>query len=641
MMIDYSSLFQPGKIGSVELGNRIIMPAMASQLSEPDGRLSKRLLDYYLARASGGVGMIIPAYAAVSDDSPLMFNMAIYDDEWIDEWRKLVDAIHQYGVKVGIQLMHVGMLYLFAGFVPKGTTMKVASETPWLREDMPHQVLTIPEIERYVDDFSQAARRASEAGADMVEIHSCHGSLAGMFMSPITNQRTDDYGGSVEKRSRFPCEVIERIRERVGPDLPIIMRINGSDDLEGGTTPEEAARQAAILESAGANAISVSRGIEFWATTTIPSYLYPPGSMLPLVDEIKKLVDIPVIAAGRIDAELASEVIEQERADFVAMGRPLLADPQLPNKLRQNRPDDIRRCIYCMNCLNQDRRKGRGSCSVNPFLNRESRLPMSPANPRKKVLVAGGGLAGMHTAVLLAERGHNVSIYERESILGGQWNTASAVPGKNHFSTIIDQLERTLRNLSVEINTEFEVTRDMVIRLEPDVVVVASGANPATLNVPGATGKNVIQGIDVLSGKIQPKGETAVIGGRYTAIDVAILLAKKLDSVRLVTRASLGLTMERMTFRTLLNELVSLRVPLYLNTTVLEITEKSVIALFNEELIRIPADTVVMAVGMQPENTLVQQLEGSGLDFHTVGDCTKPRNAAAAAYQAAQLATRI
>ncbi len=640
-MPDFSALFQPGKIGHLEIENRIVMPAMASQLPEPDGRLSERLLDYYRARAKGGAGLIIPAYAAVSDDCPLMFNMALYDDSWIEDWRKLVDTIHEYGVKVGIQLMHVGMLYLFAGFVPKGITMKMPSEMIWVSPEMPRKVLTEDDIERYIEDFAQAAYRAKEAGADMVEIHSCHGSLAGMFMTPILNRRTDEYGGTLEKRTRFPREIIERIKRIVGKDFPLCIRINGSDDLDGGTTPAEASQQALILESAGADAISVSRGIEFWVSTTIPSYLYPDGSMMPLVDEIKKALSIPVMAAGKITPELAEEIVKTKRADFVAMGRPLLADPELPNKLRKGRIDEIRRCIYCMNCLNQDRRAGRGACSVNPFLNRESQYPMKPADPAKKVMVIGGGLAGMQTACLLAERGHKVSIYESEAELGGQWRIAAALPDKAHFVTLIDSLKRSLEKQAIKINTNLEITSQIIRQAKPDAVVVATGAKPATPDIAGITLSNVVQAIDVIAGKVQAAGKIVVLGGRYLAIETTILMAEQGKEVGLVTRGELGLAIERMTLRALEKRLIDLRVPLYLNTAVLEITPQSVIVRIGQEVATLPADTVILALGMQPENYLAKELEGIVPEIYTVGDCVKPRNAASVAYQAAQVAAKI
>ncbi|MBM3133493.1 MAG: FAD-binding protein, partial [Chloroflexi bacterium] len=589
----------------------------------------------------GGVGLIMTSYASVSADAPLMFNMAISDDSWVEDWRRLIDALHACGTKVGIQLMHVGMLYLFAGFVPKGATMKVPSPVPWVKGDIPCHVMTAEDIDRYVEDFARAARRAREAGADLIELHSCHGSLAGMFMSPILNRRRDEYGGNVENRTRFPRRIIERIRETVGPDFPIVIRINGSDDLEGGTTVEEAIQQARILESAGADGLSVSRGIEFWATTTIPSYLYPNGSMLSLVDEIKQAVKSPVIAAGKITPELAAEVIRDGRADFIALGRPLLADPILPAKLSNGRVQEVRRCIYCMNCLNQDRRAGRGSCSVNPFLNRESQYPMNPANRPKKVMVIGGGLAGMQSALLLAERGHNVSLHEKEARLGGQWNIASVVPDKSGHAAFVGYLERNLERSKVEIRLNAEVTGEKVLELKPDAVVIATGAVPAILDIPGARRPNVVQAVDVIAGKSHPKGRVVVLGGRFTAIETAILLAERGVEVSLVTRGALGLTLERMTLRKLTKRLIDLRVPLYLNTAVLEINESTVAIRFNEEVFELPADTAVLAVGMNPQNELARELDGLVPEVHTVGDCVKPRNAAAVAYQAAQVAARI
>lgn len=640
-MTDFSTLFQSGNIGSLRLENRIVMPAMASQLPELDGRLSERLLDYYRARAEGGVGLIIPAYAGVSADAPLMFNMALRDDSWIEDWSRLIDVIHNYGVKVGVQLMHVGMLYLFAGFVPQGVTMKVPSEMPWLSDDIPYQVLDQDDIDRYVDDFGQAARRAKEAGADLIEIHSCHGSLAGMFMSPITNRRTDEYGGSIENRARFPSRIVKQIRKEIGPDLPISIRINGSDDLDGGLTIEEAAQHAIMLESAGADAISVSRGIEFWATTTIPSYLYSNGSMMSLVDGIKKSVSVPVMAAGKITPELAQQVVADGRADFIALGRPLLADPELPNKLREGRSDEVRRCIYCMNCLSFEAAMGGGSCSVNPYLNLESQYPPNVASPAKEVMIIGGGLAGLQTALILVERGHHVTIYEKEAELGGQWNIAGAVSDKEDFVNLLNYLKQSLDKYKVGVYLGTEVAKAKVLEIKPDAVVIATGAVPAVLDIPGAERSNVVQALDVISGKVKPKGKIVVIGGRFTALETTLVLVEQGRDVSLVTRATFGLTLERVTFRTLLKKLVDLRVPMYPNTAILEIVEKHVVVRYNGEVLELPADMVVLAVGMRSENRLAQELEGIVPEVHVVGDCVKPRNAASVAYQAAQVAAKI
>jgi len=644
-MTDFSALFQPGNIGRLCLQNRLIMPGMGSQLAYPDGRVNDKFIHFYRVRALGGVGLIITSWAGVSTDcSSLMINMAIYDDSWIRDWKTLIDALHQTGVKVGVQLMHVGMLHLYNDVIPEGISIKVPSMTPWLDPDKSYQIVSEDDIERHLVDFGEAARRVKEAGADLVELHACHGCLVGTFMSPLTNQRTDQYGGSVENRARFPRRIVEKMREKVGPGFPISVRINASDHIDGGISVDEAVDHAIILESAGADAISVTAGIEFWSTSTMACYTYPEGFMLPLVDEIKKAVKVPVIAAGKITPELANQVIAEGRADFVAMGRPLLADPELPNKLRYGRADDLRRCIYCMNCLKTDPNAGRGACSVNPFLNRESKYPFEPAESPKKVMVVGGGLSGMQTALFLAERGHQVSLYERNAEMGGQWNTASSTPGKEGYAAFSKYLKRSLDNYGIAVTLRTEVTKGMVAEAKPDAVVVATGAVPLVLNVPGATGPNVVHGHDVIDGKAEAKGRVVVVGGRFIGMEVAIMLAEQGKDVCIVTRAGLGedgITLEKLSFKTLVFKLLDLRVPLYLNATVLEITDKAVFMRFQNEVYWLRADTVILAVGMKSENKLAQELEGVVPELYAVGDCVRPRDAAELAYQASVVAAKI
>jgi len=644
-MTQFSALFQPGNIGTLRLDNRIIMPAMGTRLAEDvDGRVTDRAISYYAARARGGAGLIFPHFAATSADSPMMSITAICDDSWIPEWEKLASAVHRAGARFGVQLMHVGMIYLYAGFVPKGVSIMVPSLMPWLEGNKPYHVLNEDDIERYIEDFGEAARRAKEAGADVVELHACHGCLAGSFLSPITNRRTDKYGGGIENRARFVRRIVERMRERVGKGFPIVVRMNASDDIDGGVTIDEAIQQALIFESAGADAISVSGGLEFWSTLTIPPYPFPRGPMLPLAEQIKKAVKVPVIAAGKINAELAEQVIREGKVDFVAMGRPLLADPDLPHKIRQGLPEEVRRCIYCNNCLKQDPKAGPGACSVNPFLNRESRYPFEPAQSPKKVMVVGGGLAGMQTALFLAERGHRVSLYEKKLELGGQWNVACATPGKEDYATFTEYLKRRLDKYDVVVRLGAEITREKVLAEKPDAVVVATGAIPLALPVPGVTLKHVVQGHDVIEGKAEVEGKVAVVGGRFIGMEVAIWLKEQGRDVCLVTRAGLGedgIKLEKQTFKALANKLIELRVPLYLNATVLEITEKSVVFRLGDEIYWLPADTVILAVGMKSVSQLAQELEGLVPEVYAVGDCVRPHDAAEVAYQASTIAARI
>ncbi len=643
-MTRYDLLFHPGKIGSLQLKNRLVMPAMDTTLADAEGRVTDRLIKYYQARASGGAALIIPQAAKVSPDSTLPYTMNICGDDCVADWRKLIESVHEAGAAVCIQLMHSGLIALYSGYVPEGASIPVPSMMSWLPSDKPYRVLSEEDIDSYVEDFVRAAVRAKEAGADAVELHACHGCLVSSFLSPVTNRRTDQYGGSAENRARFARRIIEAMRGLLGREYPLWVRINASDGIDGGTTIEEAVEQGVILESVGADAISVSGGLEYWTTLTQAPYLHPMGLMVPMAERIKKAVKVPVIAVGKIDAELASQVVEEKKADFVAMGRPLLADPELPNKVREGRVEEVRRCIYCNNCLRSDPNAGPGSCSVNPYLYREGRYPPPMAKKAKKVMVIGGGLGGMQTAVYLAERGHRAHLYEKRSKLGGQWNLACATPGKETYAVFSDYLQRLLNKYSVPVTLGAEVTRGMVLELRPDVVVVATGAVPIGLRVQGIDGKNVVQGHDVIEGKAKPHGKVVVVGGRFIGMEVAIWLAEEGQDVSLVTKAGLGengIRLEKGTFKSLADRLVGLRVPLYLHATVLQIKDDAVVFSMGGEIYSLPADTVILAVGMRSEASLAKELEGSAAEIHMVGDCVRPRDAAEVAYQAMRVAAQI
>ncbi len=645
-MSSFANLFQPGTIGTLVVKNRIIMPAMGTQLADAEGRVTQRLLDYYRARAQGGAGLITPQFASVSADATLPFTMPIYHNSHIDDWRKLADTVHEAGSKICIQLMHIGMLFIYSGFVPEGMVVKAPSLTTWLKNTLPYEEISVDDIDRYVEDFAQAARRAVAAGADVLELHACHGCLVSSFMSPITNRRKDEYGGSNVNRARFARRIVERMRQELGPAVPIMVRMNACDDLEGGITIDEAIEQATILEAAGADAINVSSGLEYWTTLSIPTFLFPEGPMVPFATMIKQGISVPVVAAGKIGPEYAASVINEEKADFVALGRPLLADPELPNKLREDRIDDVRRCIYCNNCLKSatDPAAGPMSCSVNPFVSREARYPY-PATPTpKRIMVAGGGLAGMETAIYLKERGHQVTLYERETQLGGQWNVACASPGKEGYRALSDYLIKRLAQLAVPIHVNTEVTTNMVMEHSPDAVVIATGAVPTGLPVPGADKPHVVQGHDVLAGKVPVKGKCAVIGGRFIGIEAAIMLAEKNYKVSIITKAGLGengVKLEKFNLQTLGNRLFDLDIPLYLNSTVVEITDRSVFIAMGGEIYPVRADTVILSVGMRSVDSLARELEGSGLAVYKVGDCVQPKDAADVSYQAARLASTV
>jgi len=636
----FAALFNPGNIGNLYLDNRLIMAPMGNSLADNDGGTNKGLIDYYRARARGGVGLVITQFASVNYDDMMPYSLALYDDKFIPGMRRLVDAIHEHGAKACIQLMHPGMLLLLLRSIPETMTIKVPSIIPHMMKAKPYQEVTEEDIKRYVLDFAEAACRVKESGADAVELHACHGCLVSTFLSPVTNRRTDRYGGNVENRTRFAREIMEGIKEKVGNGFPVTVRINGNDDVEGGVTVEEVVQQSLILESAGADAISISSGLEYWSALMAPAYPLASGVNVPVAEEVKKAAGVPVIVAGKIDSELADKVVREGKADFVTLGRPLLADPDLSRKLHEGRPEDVHRCLYCNNCLRSMWR----SCTVNPFLYREAMLPLVLAESPRRIMVVGGGLAGMQTAAFLAMRGHKASLYEKGHRLGGQWYTASLLPRKQGFISLIDQLERSLDKYGVPVALNAEVSKEMVMEIKPDVVVVATGAVPMELDVPGANRASVIQANDVLEGKFSVKGRVVVVGGRSLGMEVAMLLAEQGKEVNLVSRSALGGKRgpdEKITHRALMRRLVELRIPTYLNATLLEITEGSAVLRMADEILSLPADTVVLAIGVEPVDTLLREIEGIVPEVYAVGDCVQPGNAAQATFGAARLALEI
>ena len=635
-------LFQPGRLGRLELKNRLVMPAMGTPLASPDGQVTSRMIDYYVERAKGGVGLIVTQFSCISPDSGPTRSLCIYDDKFIPGLRELAAAVHEHGAKIAVQTCHLGTIMEQVGH-PKDAKIAVPSMLPWMEEKGCFKEASAGDIDRYVEDFAEATRRAKDADFDAVEFHACHGCLLSSFLSPALNRRSDEYGGSTENRARFACQILARSRQRVGPDFPLIFRINGDDDYEKGARSDDAARQAVLLEETGADAVSVSAGLEFWSPLSLPCYIYPAGVNVPLAAAVKKAVRVPVVAAGKIDSVLGEHILEEGKADFIALGRPLLADPHLPNKAREGRLEDIRRCIYCNNCLVSSKRRFR-SCTVNPFLFRESEYPPKPAPAKKKVVVIGGGLAGMQTAAILGQRGHDVSLYEREGELGGQWKVAFALKAKQSYATFVDHLSKSLSQAKVKVFTGTEVTKDFISKLKLDAVVLATGAVPLTLNVPGVKDENVVQANDVIMGRVEVGRRVVVLGGRFLGMEVAIDLAERGKEVALVSRSRISgkkRPIERHTYKALMRRLIELRVPLYPNCSVIEITGKGVYVEHNEGAFLLEADTVVLAVGTKSQNSLANELKGVVSELYQIGDCVEPDDAATATYEAARVALQI
>jgi 2,4-dienoyl-CoA reductase-like NADH-dependent reductase (Old Yellow Enzyme family)/thioredoxin reductase len=644
-MTGLDNLFEPSRMGKMELKNRLVMAPMGTTSSDIEGYVNQRTIDYYVERAKGGVGLIITQATSILREAHRSYDMAIYDDTFVPGLNELVRAVQSYGTKMACQLSHD---YRSS----KETEVVGSSAVSCFTYQVILREISRNEIHDLVEAFAEAGRRAKKAGFDAVEIHGAHGYFLSAFLSPFMNKRTDEYGGNVENRARFASEIIARTREKVGSGFPILIRMNGSDFLGGGLMIDEAQRQAAMFVEAGVDAVDVSAATQDSRQWRDLSCMYPDGAIVHLAEAIKKVVKVPVITVGKIgDPVLADRILQEGKADFVAMGRALLVDPELPNKAKGGRFNDIRKCIYCNNCrigyLSLERIETRGTslaCTVNPALLREREFELKPALSPKKVMVVGGGLAGMEAARVLAERGHQVSLYEKSGELGGQWNIACSMPSKSIFTTLRQRLILGLDEAGVKVTLNKEVTRQFVEDRKPDAVVVATGATSLTIDVPGADGENVVQAIDVFTGKVRVGNRVVVIGGRLRGMEAADFLAEQGKRVTLVTKNRLGedgVPLERNAFVTLRDRLVERGVMLLPLSPVFGIRDNGVYVVNNNELLFLPADTVVMGVGAKPESRLAAELQGIVPELHTVGDCVQARDAREAMNEGAEVGRKI
>ena len=634
----------PIRINTLLIKNRIVFPAMCTKYAAPDGGVTERMLRYYEERAKGGAGLVtIEATSVDPTGNSFSRGLSIADDARLPGLTDLARRVKRHGARISIQLQHGGRAALpqFSGHA-----VPLVSAIPGVTPYDNSVILSEEEIARLVECWGKAAIRAREAGFDAVEIHGAHGYLINQFMSPLTNLREDAYGGSFENRMRFPLEVLRAVRKQVGPDFHILFRYSMEEFMPGGIDMEQAVRIAKVMADNGVDMLNVSIGIGESVEYIIPPASVPDGWNADRAAAIKRAVGsrIPVAVVGRIcNRKAAENIIASGKADLVAMGRALLADPFLPAKLAEGRDDEILTCIGCnegcTGMLNECRPI---SCALNPRTGYEDDYPMTQADAPKAVVVIGGGPAGCEAALTAAQRGHKVVLFEATSTLGGLANIAALPPGKGVFATLGTYFSTMLPRAGVDVRLNMKADADAVRALHPDHVIVATGGTPIVPRF--CADSPVVLAQDILTGAAQAGSRVLVIGGGLVGSETAEFLANKGREVTVVElRDGIALDMEYKTRQMLMPKLAALGVVCLTETEVLEIgcngNVKVKTPYLEKELSGF--DTVVVALGYRPDAALCADLAAADIDFVQVGDCKKVGKIINGVWEAFQLAYRI
>lgn len=667
--MNYKKLLKPGKIGKMELKNRMVMPGMGTNLAAADGTVSDTIVNYYSRRADGGVGLIITEVCCPDPSgSVIPGEIEASSDHFMPGLSRIPHAVHAGGAKACLQLAHGGC---FSSEWVTGQQPLTPSGVGTLQLPGEHNhIMTVPEIKHLIEQYGEAARRARDCGFDAVELHGAHGYLPLQFLSSYTNHRTDEYGGTLENRARFALETIRSIKKHAGEDFTLIYRLSADEDVPNGISLEEACAFAKMAETAGADAIHVSAGT--WdsrlqkyndvmagklsprgknlskgvATSMwVPPNYTPRGTLVSLAAAVKQAVSVPVIAVCSITPEMGETILEEEKADFIAMGRQIIADPDYPEKIHQGKPEMIRRCLRCNECLGAVMRSCAIECSVNPEAGMEADTFTSvlPAKKSKKVAIIGGGPAGMEAAQIAMARGHEVTLFEKNSELGGALYYVSLPDFKLDYRDYTKFMIHATKASGAVIKTNTKVTTDDLIAF--DTIMVGTGAKTFVPKIGDCSEtQRLLDPLAVLDGNI-PSGEHILVcGAGLVGCEVAMTLAEKDKQVTMIDMlADVAPELAVYTKWVLKSKLAELGITSKTKHKIIQMTEHEVTCELENNEVTYQADAVVCALGLKPVRHFWNELQRRfpEKEIIPIGDINSPRKILQAVHEGFHAARRI